>query len=158
MADKKISDLGITISYAYIFGISSAILELIIGHLYLSVYDGVSFIITPGNRGRLSQFIVLKLDKIYQYGSAPRFTSVDSASQCEKMTHMYIQNNVRFKDLQKSRKVFSMASLEENIFQIQHYGRVIYIGDSIHKVPLSSRKLHLLYSLLLMSQITPNLT
>lgn len=140
-ADKKMSDSGMTVGYACIFGISSAVPELRIGHLHLSVYDGVSFIVAPGTRGRVSWFVVLKLDRTFQYGSAPRFTPADGASRCEQLKDMYIWNDVRFEELWKSRKVFSMTSLEENIFQTWHCGRIVCIGDSMHKVYLIARNL-----------------
>jgi hypothetical protein len=126
--------LGMTVKYACIFGISSAVPELKIGHLHLSVYDGISFIIAPGIKGRLSWFIVLKLDRIYQYGSAPRFSLTDAASQCEKMADLYIWDDVQFAQLWQCREAFSMTALEENIFQTWHCGRIVCIGDSMHKV------------------------
>jgi hypothetical protein len=125
-----------TVSYACIFGISSAVPELKIGHLHLSIYSGISFIVAPGSRGRLSWFVVLKLDKTYQYGSAPRFSVIDIASRCEQLADMYIWKDVQFAQLWQSRQAFSMVHLEENIFETWYCGRIVCIGDSMHKVQL----------------------
>lgn len=125
---------GMTIGYACIFGISSDIPELNTGQLHLSVCNGISLIVAPGTRGRISWFLVYKLDRTFQYGSAPRFTPADGASQCEKLADMYVWNDVRFSQLWKSRETFSMTALEENTFQTWHYGRIVCIGDSMHKM------------------------
>ncbi|KAJ6118338.1 FAD binding monooxygenase [Penicillium samsonianum] len=125
---------GMTVSYACIFGISSEVPELKIGHLHLSVHNGKSFIIAPGIHGRQSWFVVLKLDNTYPYSSAPRFSPKDAASLCEQLTEMYVWGNIQFAQLWQRQEIYSMAPLEENIFRTWHFGRIVCIGDSMHKM------------------------
>lgn len=130
-----------TVGYACIFGISSEIPELKVGHMHLSVYNGKSFIIAPGvDRRRLAWFVVVKLDKTYPYGSAPRFSRTDAALLCEQLTDMYIWRSVQFAQLWQNREIYGMTALEENIFQTWHCGRIVCIGDSMHKVWLTDPK------------------
>ncbi|GIK04356.1 hypothetical protein Aspvir_008437 [Aspergillus viridinutans] len=131
---------GMHIEYACIFGTSSAVPELEEGHLYLSVYDGKSLILAPGIKGRLSWFIVLKLGKRYRYGSAPRFSTTEAAACCEKLTGLYIWKDIKFKQVWQNREAFTMTPLEENLFQNWHCGRLVCIGDSMHKVRFLSMK------------------
>jgi hypothetical protein len=123
-----------TVGYACIFGISSEVSELKTGHLHLSVYDGISFIIAPGIQGRLSWFVVLKLDKTYPYGCAPRFSPADAAALCQQWKDMYVWRDVCFAQIWQRREIYSMTSLEENLFQKWHCGRIVCIGDSMRKV------------------------
>ncbi|KAJ5139324.1 FAD binding monooxygenase [Penicillium bovifimosum] len=125
---------GMTVSYACIFGISTEIPGLDIGNLHISVYDGKSFIIAPGLQGQLSWFVVLKLDKTYAYGSAPRFSSTNASLICEQLKDMYIWKDIQFSQIWERQQTYSMTPLEENIFQNWHFGRMVCIGDSMHKM------------------------
>ncbi|KAJ5545480.1 FAD binding monooxygenase [Penicillium sp. DV-2018c] len=125
---------GMTVSYACIFGVSTEVHGLDIGHLHITVYNGKSFIVAPGLHGQLSWFVVLKLDKTYAYGDAPRFSSTNAALICEQLKDMYIWEDIQFSQIWKRRQTYSMTPLEENIFQTWHFGRMVCIGDSMHKM------------------------
>jgi hypothetical protein len=123
-----------TAEYGCIFGISSAIPELKLGHQITSVDNGRSIIVVPARRGRLFWFMVLKLDTTYRYGSAPRFSPQDAAKWCEQLKDLHIWDNVDFGHLWQARETYSMTLLEENVFQTWHFGRIVCIGDNMHKV------------------------
>jgi hypothetical protein len=123
-----------SIHYACIFGASAAVPGLNEEHLHLRVDDGASFILIPGVNGRLSWFIILKLDKRYQYGSVPRFSVTDAAAWGERLTDKYVWKDIKFKEVWQNRETFSMTALEENVFQNWSCGRIVCIGDSMHKV------------------------
>jgi salicylate hydroxylase/FAD dependent monooxygenase len=123
-----------SIEYACIFGASTTVPGLNEQHLHSSVDNGIAFILIPGVNGRLSWFIIVKLDKRYHYGSAPRFSVKDAAVWCERLTDKYIWKDIQFKQVWQNREIFAMTALEENIFQNWSCGRIVCIGDSMHKV------------------------
>lgn len=120
--------------YACIFGISDGIAELTPGRQVMRFGNGWTLAVIPSRQGQVFWFIVQKLDREYQYGSAPRFAPEDAAEQCSKLARLPIHGDVRFDDLWQRRKAVNMAALEENVFQTWSCGRLVCIGDSIHKV------------------------
>ncbi|GAQ05406.1 hypothetical protein ALT_2727 [Aspergillus lentulus] len=132
ISDREIK--GMSIEYACIFGASAMVPGLDERHLHSRVDNGTAFIIIPGVNGRLSWFIIVKLDQKYQYGSAPRFSVKDAAAWGERLTDKYIWNDIKFKHIWQNREAFAMTALEENIFQNWSFGRIVCIGDSMHKM------------------------
>ncbi|EAW20753.1 putative FAD binding monooxygenase [Aspergillus fischeri NRRL 181] len=125
---------GMSIEYACIFGASSTVPGLDERHLHSRVDNGTAFILVPGVNGRLSWFIIVKLDQKYQYGSAPRFSVKDAAAWGERLTDKYIWKDIKFEQVWQNRETVAMTALEENIFQNWSCGRIVCIGDSMHKM------------------------
>ncbi|KAL5363168.1 hypothetical protein BJX96DRAFT_167256 [Aspergillus floccosus] len=125
---------GKCIEYACIFGASTTVLGLDERHLYSAVDHGTAFILVPGVNGRLSWFIIVKLDKRYQYGSAPRFSVKDAAAWVERLTDKYVWEDIKFQQVWQNRETFAMTALEENVFRNWSCGRIVCIGDSMHKM------------------------
>ena len=57
----------------------------------------------------------------------------------EQYVDDHIWNSVRFKDIWDKREVFGATNLEENVFKTWHWGRVVCLGDSMHKVRLVAK-------------------
>ncbi|KAE8396411.1 hypothetical protein BDV23DRAFT_168217 [Aspergillus alliaceus] len=125
---------GLTAEYACIFGISSTIPGLKVGHQITSVDKGRSIIVVPARHGRLFWFVVLKLDTAYRYDSAPRFSPPDAAKLCEQLKDLLITEKIDFGRLWLARETYSVTLLEENVFQTWHFGRIVCIGDNMHKM------------------------
>ncbi|RAL12393.1 putative FAD binding monooxygenase [Aspergillus homomorphus CBS 101889] len=124
----------IKIDYACIFGTSTAVPGLNLGRLHLTVCDGHSFILAPAPQARLSWFIVIKLNRQYRYGAAPCFSTADADAWCEQRADQAIWADVTFEQVWKNRETIAMVPLEEKLFQHWHYGRLVCIGDSVHKM------------------------
>ncbi|RPB17841.1 flavo protein monooxygenase [Morchella conica CCBAS932] len=120
--------------YACIYGISWNIPELVIGDQVTCVYDGVSVMTFNGSQGRIIWFVTKKLDKRYHYPDIPRFTNVDAEKVCEGIQTKAIWGKVTFADIWAGRESYWMTALEENVFEHWHVGRVVCLGDSIHKL------------------------
>lgn len=120
--------------YACVYGISWNIPELVIGDQVTCVYDGVSVMTFNGSQGRIIWFVTKKLDKRYHYPDIPRFTKVDAEKVCEGIQTKAIWGKVTFADIWAGRESYWMTALEENVFEHWHVGRVVCLGDSIHKV------------------------
>lgn len=126
--------IGMAIEYACVFGISSEVQNLNPGEQVASLNDGRSFLTFPGKGGRVFWFLLVKLDRKYPYASAPRFTTEDAQEMGERYANDHIWKGVRFGDIWNHRLFFGATNLEENVFQTWHSGRVVCIGDSIHKM------------------------
>ncbi|KAL4863118.1 hypothetical protein BDV12DRAFT_206763 [Aspergillus spectabilis] len=125
---------GMKVDYACIFGISDSVPDLRPGEQVASLQEGRSFLTFPGKDGRVFWFLLRKLDRQYSYSSAPRWSSNDIDKAAERFATDHIWNGVQFGDLWKRRQVVGMTNLEENVFPTWHWGRVVCIGDSMHKM------------------------
>ncbi|OJI96505.1 hypothetical protein ASPVEDRAFT_872267 [Aspergillus versicolor CBS 583.65] len=125
---------GMTVDYICIFGISASVPVLRPGEQVASLHDGRSFLIFPGKDGRVFWFLLNKLDRRYTYTSAPRWTAVDIDTIAESFISDHIWNGVNFGGLWERREVTGITNLEENVFSTWHSGRIVCIGDSMHKM------------------------
>ncbi|KIA75418.1 hypothetical protein HK57_00138 [Aspergillus ustus] len=124
------------VDYACIFGISGSFpdLHLAPGEQVASLNEGRSFLTFPGKDGRVFWFFLQKLDKQYPYSSAPRWSSTEIEKSAEQFAGDHIWNGIQFGDLWKHRRVVGITNLEEGVFSTWHCGRVVCIGDSMHKM------------------------
>ncbi|KAH1304729.1 hypothetical protein KXW98_001578 [Aspergillus fumigatus] len=125
---------AMAVEYACIFGISSSVPKLQPGEQVASFNNGRSYLTFPGKNGRVFWFLLLKLDRKYSYSNAPRFSSTDAEKRAERFADDHIWAGVNFRDLWKSKEVFSFVNLEEYLFQQWHWERIVCIGDSMHKM------------------------
>ncbi|THC93389.1 hypothetical protein EYZ11_007146 [Aspergillus tanneri] len=130
--DKEKSSM--TVKYACVFGISNSVSNLVPGEQISTLNDGRSFLTFPGKSGRVFWFLMNKLERKYAYSEVPRLTSEDAKRMAEQYVDDHIWNGVHFKDIWDKREVFGATNLEENIFQTWHWGRVLCLGDSMHKM------------------------
>ncbi|OGE52317.1 hypothetical protein PENARI_c010G07889 [Penicillium arizonense] len=123
-----------TIEYACVYGISSPNPGLKPGQQITCLNDGWSILSVIGKKGRTFWFLFLKLDKRYTYGAAPRFSAQDASVYCERLRDKSYWGDVTFGNLWDKREAFNMAPLEEVLFSKWHWGRMVCIGDSMHKI------------------------
>ncbi|KAI9728826.1 MAG: hypothetical protein M1834_007213 [Cirrosporium novae-zelandiae] len=74
------------------------------------------------------------MEKKYRYPNVPRFAKEDAAKACHKLQNVKVWKDVVFGDIWARKEVCSMTALEENVFQTWYYGRIVCIGDSMHKM------------------------
>jgi len=123
-----------SIEYACVFGISAPNPKLSAG-LQISCYnDGWSILSVVGKNGRTYWFLFLKLGRKYVYGEAPRFTAEDATKRCEALRDEPFWKDVTFGDLWSRRETFNMTNLEEYVLDNWHWGKIVCLGDSTHKV------------------------
>lgn len=120
--------------YSCIYGISSAVPELLKGEQVTRFYDGLTILTFHGKEGRVFWFVIQKLDKKYYYPKCPRFDKRDAEVACERLESCKVWDGATFGDLWARREVYSMMVLEENVFQHWHFGRIVCLGDSMLKV------------------------
>ena len=84
-------------------------------------------------------FIFHKLDRIYPTNEIPRFTREDAEQFAESISEFPIQaehefkGRLKFSDLWKHQKSFTLVPLEEAQYQCWTFGRIACLGNSIHK-------------------------
>ncbi|KAF5016435.1 hypothetical protein F66182_11886, partial [Fusarium sp. NRRL 66182] len=122
-----------SITYACVFGISSAHPQLKPGQQITCFNDGWSILSVVGKNGRTFWFLFLKLEKEYKYNQAPRYTTDDAIAHCVRLSAHTFWKTVTFGDVWNRREIFTMTPLEEGVFQQWSCGRIVCIGDSMHK-------------------------
>ncbi|RAL03305.1 FAD-dependent monooxygenase spyC [Aspergillus ibericus CBS 121593] len=120
--------------FCCVFGISSSVPMLEIGDQVNAFQDGLSIITIIGKDGRAFWFVIKKLDRKYTYPQTIRFNDEAAARLCEGVADVQLMAGLTFAQVWKTRLVSSMTMLEENVFHTWHCGRVVCIGDSVHKM------------------------
>lgn len=110
--------------------------------------NGRTLVVIPSKDEVVFWFLVEKLDRKYTYSEAPRFTIDDATALCSQVFTLPIGNGIKFEDVWNKREVVNMLSLEESCLSTWSTGRLVCIGDSIHKVsiPLRQTRVMLGYS------------
>ncbi|POR36054.1 FAD binding domain-containing protein [Tolypocladium paradoxum] len=126
-----------SVEYSCVFGISGGISALKAGEQVMRIYNGRTLVVIPSKDELVFWFLVQKLDRKYKYGDAPRFTSEEAVTQCLNLADAPIEEGVRFGDVWQKRQTFNMVCLEENLLKTWSFGRLVCIGDSIHKMTVN---------------------
>lgn len=128
-----------TVDYSCAFGISHDVPEIHPGEQLLQLANGHTIFVvgakgqTPGSN-IVFWFLIWKLDRTYAYHDAPRFTDEEAVSFCEARLQDEVKPGVPFERLWKRRYAINMVCLQESVLQTWAHGRVVCIGDSVHKV------------------------
>ncbi|EFY96953.2 FAD binding domain-containing protein [Metarhizium robertsii ARSEF 23] len=131
-------DKCILIEYSCCFGISKCVTGLIAGEQVMHMRNGRTLVVIPSKDEVVFWFLVEKLDRKYTYSEAPRFTIDDATALCSQVFTLPIGNGIKFEDVWNKREVVNMLSLEESCLSTWSTGRLVCIGDSIHKVSIPS--------------------
>ncbi|KAI9375099.1 hypothetical protein BJX61DRAFT_550158 [Aspergillus egyptiacus] len=127
----------LTVEYSCIFGMSSAVTGLEVGEQVACFHDGLTIMSYQGLGGRVYWFVVEKLDRKYTYPHLPRYSTQDAISGCERLGNVWLKGNIHFRHIWESRETFAMTPLEEGVIRAWHSGRIVCIGDSIHKMTVN---------------------
>ena len=120
--------------YSCTFGISSPVPGIKTGDQIVSLNDGFAIMTLNGAEGIIFWFLIQKLDKKYFYPNVPRFTQADAVASCERARGAKVWNEITFGELWDNSDVVSMTALDEYILRTWTVGRMVCIGDSVHKV------------------------
>lgn len=120
--------------YRCIFGTSSPIQGLTAGEQVNACFDGLVIITIHGKGGRLYWFVVQKLEEPCAYMTRPRFTAADTARAAESLRDYCFYKEFTFGQIWDGVETSSMTMLEEHLLDTWHYGRMVLVGDSAHKV------------------------
>jgi len=125
---------SVSAEYSCIYGMGTQVKgNLEVGWYYRTYAQDHSTMIFVGDGGILYWFLFTKLDKRYYGAEIPKYTVADAEIAAQAFFDIKLPHSTTYKDLWNARTMVNMTSLEEA--QNQHWtsGRLVCIGDSIHK-------------------------
>ncbi|KAL2856111.1 hypothetical protein BJX68DRAFT_263606 [Aspergillus pseudodeflectus] len=122
------------VEYGCVFGISSALPNLPAGEQITCYNKGWSILSVVGKNGRLYWFLFYKLDRKYDYMTAPRISTEDAVRRCSALAREPFWQDITFGDVWGARETFNVTRLDEYVLPEWTYGNIICIGDSAHKI------------------------
>ena len=135
---------GITAEYNCFFGIADEIPSLVPGNSHVSndidhssllfVGQGPKTITNAGTGGLPQWFFFSKMDRKYTGSSIPRFTQAQMKQQVEEFGDFKLSEHVTLKEIMKKTRSLSYLPLEEANHEVWTYGRIVCLGDAIHKM------------------------
>ncbi|EKG18706.1 Monooxygenase FAD-binding protein [Macrophomina phaseolina MS6] len=101
-------------------------------------YDYYSAIAAAGVPGLIFWFLFIKLPTSIRTPNCPRFGEEDMARTIEEYGSKALGPSYTIKDLWDARVKASMVALEEGVLKKWSHGRVVLIGDSVHKATINA--------------------
>jgi hypothetical protein len=127
-------DIELSATYSCIYGISDPVQGLSQGENHMVYRPGSSFLVAAGKDDIVYWFFFQKLDKTYRGNEVPRFTQQDTDDTAGYFADAKITSSVTFGDIYERRQVAIKVPLEEGVFKHWHHGRIVLLGDAVHKV------------------------
>lgn len=141
--------------YNCVFGIAPATPGLNPGEVHRTYAEGYSFLAVVGAEGRVWWFLFTKMNRKYNGSEIPRFDQNDMNKHVIPFLSMPVTRSVRFSEIYERAIFRNMLALEECLYKHWFYGRMVCVGDSVHKVCLQALAVNPFIITLL--QMTPNM-
>ncbi|KAH8601151.1 monooxygenase [Bisporella sp. PMI_857] len=125
-----------TAEYACFFGVSTAnpTYNLIPGSITTGYDIDNSSLLFAGRNGQPQWFFVSKLPQKFTSPEIPRFTAADRDAEAAKHADFQLAPGVTLKMLQDTKTQESFLPLEEGESEVWSFGRIVCVGDSVHKM------------------------
>lgn len=123
--------------YGCIFGISNPCTGVAPGDLHSVFRKSASYLVLGGLNSRVYWFYFFNLGKRAYSPLIPRYTKDDEAKLVSERYEDPILPGLTFGDMHKNKISSTMTALPEYVFRKWHYGRLVTVGDSAHKVMFS---------------------
>lgn len=122
--------------YKCLFGISASIPGMETGQTDRTFAKDMSTLSYVGKEGKVFWFVFAKMDQVYRYPSIPRFKQEDAEEMIGMTGGLAIRPNatVTVQDLYDARVTSQLVAIEESKYQHWSHGRIVCLGDSIHKM------------------------
>ncbi|TLS21196.1 uncharacterized protein PpBr36_10630 [Pyricularia pennisetigena] len=130
----------IKVEFSCVFGISRDVPELKAGEQTMNFLDGRGALIVINSKDDVVFWLLVrKMELSYTYETAPKFGEADIVKACTPLLDVVVQDEggVTFRKVWTSRTACSMLAMEEAVFQAWTHGRMVCIGDSIHKMTVN---------------------
>lgn len=125
-----------TAEYKCLFGISKPILGFNPGEEDDTLAHNVSTVVSSGYGGRVFWFLFGRMDRVYEAHEIPRFNAEDASKFAQEHADLPVKPDISIKlsTLWDAREVATLVTLEEADFKHWTAGRIICLGDSVHKM------------------------
>ncbi|EOD43599.1 putative fad binding domain protein [Neofusicoccum parvum UCRNP2] len=137
--EKEIKE-AFTAEYKCLFGVSKndpSKPMMDDGMIHTSYYDYHSSFSTAGVPGLLFWFFYVKMPQVTRMPNVPRFTDADAAQLVGEYGKTVIGPGYTLQDLWDTRVRATLAPLEEGVSKKWSHGRVVLVGDSVHKATVN---------------------
>ena len=125
---------SVSAEYNCIYGMGTQVKgNLEVGWYYRTYAKDHSTMIFVGDGGVLYWFLFTKLDKRYYGTDIPKYTLADAEVTAQAFFDIKLPHSTTYKDLWNTRTKVNMTSIEEAQNQNWTFGRMVCIGDSVHK-------------------------
>lgn len=84
--------------------------------------------------GKLFWFLFTKLDKTYAGADMPRYTKEDTGEVAKGFFNLPVTDSIAWKEVWDTRMSCTLTCTEESQNEYWNFGRIVCIGDSVHKV------------------------
>ena len=125
---------GITAEYNCFFGISDPIASLNVGDTHVSSDVDHSTLLFVSHGSLPQWFFFSKMDKKYHEKDIPRFTKNEMEEVAKEYGDFHFTEEVTLKDMLAKTRSLSYLPLEEANHEFWTYGRIVCMGDAIHKM------------------------
>ncbi|KAJ9369296.1 hypothetical protein DTO282E5_5958 [Paecilomyces variotii] len=107
------------------------------GTVHNVYYDYYSAVAATGEPGSIFWFLFVKSSKT-KYPSCPRFTETDAQDLIDRYGDSTIGPGYTVRDLWETRVKASLVPMEEGVLKQWRNGRVLLMGDSVHKTTVNA--------------------
>jgi 2-polyprenyl-6-methoxyphenol hydroxylase-like FAD-dependent oxidoreductase len=90
-----------------------------------------------GPEGKTYYFLIEKLDKVYQWVDIPHYNKEDAIQYAQKWKGWKVRPDIDVNEIFQHSTSFGLAVLEEGKFNLWTWGRIVCVGDAIHKMALN---------------------
>ncbi|KAK7906569.1 FAD binding domain protein [Apiospora marii] len=134
--DVKKERKAMTAEYQCLFGVSGPVPGLGPGTSDDMWAQDLTVVAYSGERGKVFWFVYARMDRVYGGHELPRFTDADAARFAQRHLGVPLRPGgaVTFADVWRAREVATMLPLEEAHFGRWTAGRIVCLGDSVHKM------------------------
>lgn len=142
VANYRLTLIAFTSEYHCIFAVSrndpakQFLPDAMVHNVY---YTGHSAIAAAGVHGLVFWFLFIKSARTTTTPNCPRFTDDDAEAAIQKYGSSLVGPGYTVQDLWDARVKSTMVPLEEGVVKQWTNGRVVLMGDSVHKVCNSSQ-------------------
>jgi 2-polyprenyl-6-methoxyphenol hydroxylase-like FAD-dependent oxidoreductase len=126
---------NMTAEYQILYGISTATPGLKAGNYDVTYMKDISSMVVIGKDSMVYWFLFKRLDRVYKTGEIPKYSKEDAEQFAETHSYINLDNDpkVKFGDVWKNRKYYTLVATEEADFKHWTWGRFVCLGDSVHK-------------------------
>ncbi|KAJ8105786.1 hypothetical protein ONZ43_g7285 [Nemania bipapillata] len=127
---------AMTAEYKCLFGISKPVMGLGPGTSDDTWIKDKCIVVYSGERGKLFWFLYGRMDRVYGSHEIPRYNDGDASKFAHENLDLPLRpgGSIKFADVWDAREVATMLPLEEANFAHWTVGRIVCLGDSVHKM------------------------
>lgn len=130
------SIIGLSAEYNCLFGISYGVPKLEPGDFVTCYNRGYCVATIVDEGGKVYWFAQERLPRLYRIHEIPRYTDDDARDFVARHSDIVIvkgPDGLTLGDLWEKTASFRLVAIEEGKFKLWHWGRIVCVGDSIHK-------------------------